>query len=189
MANLIPSHYTEREKRLESTGAASIERIMSELWSGRLHDPATCKASFLFALGQYYGVEYWWQNISEDEYRALIAAFPTIKRRRGTLWAVKQAVNVIDAGALIVEGDYQIRYDATATHNGAYQHGNATHWAEYVVIASRAMTNTQAAQLKRLTKSVAPARSSLLRIDYTRVAATHGGEIYYDGNYNYGSVS
>ncbi|WP_060825913.1 phage tail protein [Sulfurospirillum cavolei] len=189
MANLIPSHYTEREKKLESTGAASIERVMSELWSGRLHDPATCKASFLFALGQYYGVEYWWQNISEDEHRALIAAFPTIKRRRGTLWAVKQAVNVIDAGALIVEGDYQIRFDATATHNGVYQHGNATHWAEYVVIASRPMINAQAAQLKRLTKSVAPARSSLLRIDYTRVAATHSGTIYYDGNYNYGSVS
>lgn len=188
MANLIPSHYTEREKRLELVGAASSDRIMSELWSGRLHDPAICKANFLFALGQYYGVEYWWQNISEDEHRALIAAFPTIKRRRGTLWAVMKAVNVIDPNAHVIEGDYQIRYDGSANYDGTYQNGNATHWADYVVIASRAMVNTQAEQLRRLVESVAPARSNLLRIDYTRTPAIYDGTIHYSGNYNYGSA-
>lgn len=188
MANLIPSHYTEREKRLELVGAASSDRIMLELWSGRLHDPAICKANFLFALGQYYGVEYWWQNISEDEHRALIAAFPTIKRRRGTLWAVMKAVNVIDPNAHVIEGDYQIRYDGSANYDGAYQNGNATHWADYVVIASRAMVNTHAEQLRRLVESVAPARSNLLRIDYTRTPAIYDGTIHYGGNYNYGSA-
>jgi phage tail P2-like protein len=161
---------------------------MSELWNGRLHDPATCKASFLFALGQYYGIEYWWQNISEDEHRALIAAFPTIKRRRGTLWAVMKAVNVIDPNAHVIEGDYQIRYDGSANYDGTYQNGNATHWADYVVIASRAMVNTQAEQLRRLVESVAPARSNLLRIDYTRTPAIYDGAINYSGNYNYGSA-
>lgn len=188
MANLIPAHYTEREKNLELVGAASIDRIMSGLWSGRLHDPLTCKASFLFALGQYYGVEYWWQNISEDEHRALIAAFPTIKRRRGTLWAVMQAVNVIDPDAYIIEGDYQIKYDGYAVYDGSNQYGNATHWAEYVVIASRAMDNKKVGQLRKLVESVAPARSNLLRIDYTRAPAIYNGTIFYDGNYNYGSA-
>ena len=188
MANLIPSHYTEREKILESIGAASIDRIMSSLWSGRLHDPLTCKASFLFALGKYYGVEYWWQNISTDEHRALIASFPTIKRRRGTLWSVMQAVNVIDSGAHVIEGDYQIRHDGSVHYNGLCQHGHVTHWAEYVVIVSRAMINAQAIQLRRLLESVAPARSRLIRIDYTSVQAIHDGMIYYDGNYNYGGA-
>lgn len=188
MASLIPSHYTDREKNLEQVGAASIDRIMGSLWSGRLHDPATCKASFLFTLGQYYGVEYWWQNISEDEHRALIAAFPTIKKRRGTLWAVEQALAVIDANAHVIEGDYQIRYNGVASYDGVYQYGYKTHWAEYVVIASRAMINAQASQLRRLLESVAPARSRLLRIDYTAVAAIYDGAISYAGNYNYGGA-
>lgn len=188
MASLIPSHYTEREKKLEKIGAASFDRIMSSLWSGRLHDPLTCKASFLFALGKYYGVEYWWKSISTDEHRALIASFPTIKRRRGTLWSVMQAVNVIDANARIVEGDYSILRNGISLRNGSNQHGFATHWAEYVVIASRAMINAQALQLRRLVESVAPARSRLLRIDYTRVANIRNGAFYRDGNYNRGAV-
>ncbi len=188
MASLLPAHYTEREKALESVGEVSCERLMDTLWDGRLHNPLTCKTSFLFALGNYYGVEYWWQNISEEEHRALIAAFPMIKRRRGTLWAVKQALAIVDANAHVIEGDYQVRYSGAINHNGAYQHGYATHWAEYVVIASRAMINAQAIQLRRLLESVAPARSHLIRIDYTSVPAIHDGMIYYDGNYNYGGA-
>lgn len=188
MVSLLPSHYTEHEKQLELIGEASIDRLMESLWSGRLHDPLSCHASFLFALGNYYGVEYWWQNISENEHRALIAAFPSIKKRRGTLWAVQQALAVIDPKARVAEGDYQIRYDGSASYNGAHEHGYATHWAEYVVIASRAMINAQAIQLRRLLESVAPARSHLLRIDYTTVPAIYDGAIYYDGNYNYGGA-
>ena len=161
---------------------------MGGLWSGRLHDPMTCPASFLFALGKYYGVEYWWQNISEEEHRAIIAAFPMIKRRRGTLWSVQEAINVIDSGGHVVEGDYSVRYDGSALYDGTYQHGYVAHWAEFVVIASRAITNAQAVQLRSLIESVAPARSRLIRIDYTAAANTYDGSIQYDGNYNYGGA-
>lgn len=188
MANLIPQHYTDRERKLDLICEAVFERIMGSLWTGRLHDPMTCDARFLFAVGKYYGVEYWWQNISEEEHRAIIAAFPTIKRRRGTVWSVRQAINVIDPGANVIEGNFQIRYDNAWFYDGSKQHGYVTHWAEFVVIASRAMTNAQAIQIRALIESVAPARSSLIRIDYTAAANIYNGSSLYDGSYNYGGA-
>lgn len=188
MSNLLPAHYTEREHNLELIGSAVFDRIISSLWSGRLHDPMTCDARYLRTLGKYYGVEYWWQDISEEDHRNLIKNFPMIKRRRGTLWAVKQALFVIDPNGHILEGDYTVRYDGSSLYNGAKQYGYVTHWAEYIVIASRAMINPQATQLRGLLESVAPVRSSLKRIDYTAVANNYNGVIKYDGNYNYGGA-
>lgn len=165
-----------------------FDRIMGSLWSGRLHDPMTCEARYLFVLGKHYGVEYWWQNISEEEHRAIIASFPMIKRRRGTLWATKEALRVIDANGHVVEGDYQYKRNGSITRNGLVQHGTASHWAEFVVIASKPMINAQATQLRGLIESVAPERSRLIRIDYTAVANIHDGSIIRDGSYNRGAA-
>lgn len=147
-----------------------------------------CDERFLRTLGKHYGVEYWWQNISEEEHRNLIKNFRMIKRRRGTLWAVKQALFVIDPNGHVVEGDFQFRRDGTILRDGTIQRGYASHWAEFVTIASIAIKNTQAVQLRRLIESVAPARSSLIRIDYTAVANIRDGSILRDGTYNRGAA-
>lgn len=188
MPNLIPAHYTDRERKLDLVVESVFDRVFGELWTGRLHDPMICDARFLFVLGKHYGVEYWWQNISEGEHRAIIAAFPAIKRRRGTLWSVKQALGVIDPDGHVVEGDYTVRYDGTASFDGTKQYGYVSHWAEYLVVASRPMVNAQATQLRGMLESVAPARSLLIRIDYTAVANNYDGAILYDGTYNYGGA-
>ncbi|MEW5833051.1 MAG: phage tail protein [Campylobacterota bacterium] len=188
MANLIPQHYTDRERKLDLICEAVFERIMGSLWTGRLHDPMTCDARFLFAVGKYYGVEYWWQNITEEEHRAIIAAFPMIKRRRGTLWSVKQALNVIDKYGRITEGDFQYKHDGIVFRDGSVQRGYASHWAEFVIVASRAISNAQGLQLRKLMESVAPARSRLIRIDYTIAALTRNGTFFRNGTYNRGAA-
>lgn len=188
MLSLLPPHYSDHERNLELIGSAVCDRVLSNLWSGRLHDPMVCDARFLRTLGKYYGVEYWWQNISEEEHRNLIKNFRMIKRRRGTLWAVKQALFVIDPNGHILEGDYTVRYDGSSLYDGSKQYGYVIHWAQYIVIASRAMINAQATQLRGLLESVAPARSHLNRIDYTSVPNIYDGSINYDGNYNYGGA-
>lgn len=188
MSNLLPAHYTEREHNLELIGSAVFDRIMSSLWNGRLHDPMTCDARFLRTVGKHYGVEYWWQDISEEDHRNLIKNFPMIKRRRGTLWAVKQALFVIDPNGRVIEGDFQNRRDGSVLRDGSIQRGYSTHWAQFVVIASRAMINAQATQLRALIESVAPVRSELIRIDYTAVANIRNGSIIRDGSYNRGAA-
>lgn len=188
MSSLLPAHYSEREHNLDHISEEVRTRIAASIWNAPLLDPMRCDARFLPALGKFYGIEYWWDDLTVAEQREFIMRMPMIKKRRGTLWAVRQAVNVIDPGAHVIEGDYSIRYDGTGVHNGVKLYGYVTHWAEFVVLSSRAMINAQAVQLRRLIESVAPARSRLLRIDYTAVAALHNGQINYDGNYNYGGA-
>lgn len=188
MSNLIPTHYSDHEKYLDSVSQVVRDRIAADIWNAPLLDPMRCDARFLQALGKFYGIEYWWDDLTEEEQRNFIMKMPLIKKRRGTLWAVKEALKVIDADGHVLEGDYTVRYDGSSLYNGIKQHGYVTHWAEYIVIASRPMINAQASQLRNMIESVAPVRSHLKRIDYTAVANNYNGAINYDGNYNYGGA-
>ena len=147
-----------------------------------------CDARFLPALGKFYGIEYWWDNLSEQEQRNFIMRMPLIKKRRGTLWAVRQVINVIDVNAQVFEGNFSNLRSGVTIRGGLSQHGYLSHWAEFVVIASRAMINAKATQMRRLIESVAPVRSRLIRIDFRNVANKHDGITFRDGNYNRGGA-
>ncbi len=188
MANLLPAHYSEHEKNLETIVEAVFDRIIGSLWSGRLHDPMTCDARYLFVLGKHYGVEYWWQNISEEEHRTLIASFPMIRRRRGTLWAVKQALYVIDPNGYVIEGCFQNIHNGSVLRDGTIQRGYSSTWAQFVIITSMAMNNMQSVQLRKLIESVTPVRSELIRIDYSKTKNIRNGVLIRDGAYNRGAA-
>jgi P2-related tail formation protein len=158
------------------------------IWNAPLLDPMRCDARFLQALGKFYGIEYWWVDLTEAEQRDFIMRMPLIKKRRGTLWAVRQVINVIDVNAQVIEGNFSNLRNGATTRGGLSQHGYLSHWAEFVVIASRAMTNAQATQMRRLIESVAPVRSRLIRIDFRNVANKHDGITLRNGNYNRGGA-
>jgi len=77
--------------------------------------------------------------------------------------------------------------DGSITRNGDYVHGDPSAWALYRVVLQRAITNDQAALLRRLLLSVAPARCRLVTLDYQSVAIRHNGVARRDGQYNHGS--
>lgn len=188
MSNLLPAHYSEHEKRLDAISQNVRDRIAADIWNAPLLDPQRCDARFLQALGRFYGIEYWWDGMSEAEQREFIMRMPLIKKRRGTLWAVRQAINVIDVNAQVVEGNFSILRNGYTLRNGTANHGYVSHWAEFVVLTSRSMNNTQALRMKNLIESVAPARSRLVRIDYRNVANKHDGTTFRNGNYNRGGA-
>ncbi len=188
MPSLLPAHYSEREHNLDNLSEEVRARIAASIWNAPLLDPMRCDARFLPALGKFYGIEYWWDNLSEQEQRNFIMRMPLIKKRRGTLWAVRQAINVIDVNAQVFEGNFSNLRDGTTTRNGLTQHGYLSQWAEFVVLVSRSMNNTKAVQMRRLIESVAPVRSRLIRIDYRNVANKHDGTTFRDGNYNRGGA-
>lgn len=188
MSSLLPTHYSEREHSIDQIGEEVRNRIAAIIWNAPLLDPMRCDARFLPAIGKFYGIEYWWDDLSESEQRAFIMRMPLIKKRRGTLWAVCQSINVIDINAQVIEGNFSYLRNGTTTRNGLTQHGYVSHWAEFVVLASRSMSNAKAAQMRRLIESVAPVRSRLIRIDYRNVANKHDGTTYRNGNYNRGGA-
>lgn len=188
MPSLLPAHYSEREHNLDHISEEVRTRIAASIWNAPLLDPMRCDERFLPALGKFYGIEYWWDDLTVAEQREFIMRMPLVKKRRGTLWAVRQIINVIDVNAKVYEGNFSNLRNGSTARDGLTQHGYISFWAEFVVLASRAMNNTKAIQMRRLIESVAPVRSRLIRIDYRNVAVKHDGTTYRNANYNRGGA-
>lgn len=90
---LLPKHYTQREHDLSLTGAEGIAQFRPAIEEvSRLLDPTRCDAKFLPILAQFYCVDMWSDAMSESDKRAYIKNAMLLKRRKGSVWAVKQAL-------------------------------------------------------------------------------------------------
>lgn len=174
--------------RLEHlTAAALAYNLTPELiTSTRFAD--TCPAPLLPWLAWARSVDWWELAESEDQQRALIKASYRLHQRKGTPWAIKEALNVLGFGdSTIIERATGRSYDGTLNYNGNEPHGDPTRWAVYRVILTRPVTTEQANRIKRLLAEMAPARCHLSALDYTRAPVTYNGAATYNGNYNHGA--
>ncbi|WP_338807152.1 phage tail protein [Pseudomonas chlororaphis] len=130
----------------------------------------------------------WLLAESEDAKRNMIKSSAELHRYKGTPWAIREVIRLLGFGEVTIqEGlNNQIR-NGSITRNGTYVHGDPTAWALYRVFLKRVITNDQAALLRRLLLSVAPARCRLVSLDYQEVAIRHNGVARRDGQYNRGS--
>lgn len=130
-----------------------------------------------------------WQLAESDEAkRNLVKNAAQLHRYKGTPWAVREVIRLLGFGEVTLqEGMTNRLRDGSITRNGSYVHGDASAWALYRLVLQRALTNDQAALLRRLLLSVAPARCRLVTLDYQSVAIRHNGVARRDGQYNYGS--
>ncbi|MNZ02354.1 Phage tail protein [compost metagenome] len=182
--DLLPPSAT----RLEHLTAATLANRLTpeQITSARFAD--TCPAALLPWLAWARSVDWWELAESEDQQRALISASFRLHRRKGTPWAIKEALNVLGFGdSTIIERATGRRYDGTLSYNGNEPHGDPTRWAVYRVILTRPVTTEQANRIKRLLAEMAPARCHLSALDYTRAPVTYNGAATYNGNYNHGA--
>lgn len=130
----------------------------------------------------------WLLAESEEARRNLIKNSAELHRYKGTPWAIREVIRLLGFGEVVIqEGlNNQIRNGAI-TRNGTHVHGDPSAWPLYRVFLKRAITNDQAALLRRLLLSVAPARCRLVALDYQSVAIRHNGLARRDGQYNHGS--
>lgn len=148
----------------------------------------TCPAPMLPWLAWARSVDWWELAESEGQQRALIKASYRLHQRKGTPWAIKEALNVLGFGdSTIIERATGRRYDGTPSYNGNEPHGDPTRWAVYRVILTRPVTTEQANRIKRLLAEMAPARCHLSALDYTSAPVTYNGAATYNGNYNHGA--
>lgn len=182
--DLLPPSAT----RLEHLTAAALACNLTPevITSTRFAD--TCPAPLLPWLAWARSVDWWELAESEDQQRALIKASFRLHQRKGTPWAIKEALNVLGFGdGTIIERATGRRYDGTLSYNGNEPHGDPTRWAVYRVILTRPVTTEQANRIKRLLAEMAPARCHLSALDYTRAPVTYNGAATYNGNYNHGA--
>ncbi|MFM4722368.1 phage tail protein I [Aeromonas veronii] len=182
--DLLPPSAT----RLEHLTAAALAYNLTPevITSTRFAD--TCPTPLLPWLAWARSVDWWELAESEDQQRALIKASFRLHKRKGTPWAIKEALNVLGFGdSTIIERATGRRYDGTLSYNGNEPHGDPTRWAVYRVILTRPVTTEQANRIKRLLAEMAPARCHLSALDYTRAPVTYNGAATYNGNYNHGA--
>ena len=182
--DLLPPSAT----RLEHLAAATLASTVTPevITTTRFAD--TCPAPLLPWLAWARSVDWWELAESEDQQRALISASFRLHQRKGTPWAIKEALAVLGFGdSTIIERATGRRYDGTLAYNGNEPHGDPSQWAVYRVILARPVTTVQANRIRRLLAEMAPARCHLAALDYTQAPITYNGAATYNGNYNHGA--
>lgn len=130
----------------------------------------------------------WLLAESVDARRNLIKNAAELHRFKGTPWAIRQVIRLLGFGEIrLQEGLGSQVHDGSIRRDGKYVHGNPDSWPLYRVFLERPITNDQAALLRRLLLSVAPARCRLISLDYASVPIRHNGLAVRDGQYNRGS--
>ncbi|MCU1718678.1 phage tail protein I [Pseudomonas sp. 5P_3.1_Bac2] len=149
------------------------------------------KAPLLPVLAEQFSLldEAAWQLAESDEARRkLLNNAITLHRYKGTPWSIREVVRRLGFGEIsILEGLGGLPYDGQANFDGLRVYGASGSWPVYRVFLNQAITNDQAELLRRVLRSIAPARCRLASLEYTAVPIRYNQVAAYDGQYNYGS--
>lgn len=93
---ILPPNSRPVERAIDAAGEARLQALAVDI--RHLWNPVTCPVAWLPVLAWTLGVENWRSDWPEETKRAVIAATPRIKRLKGTVAAVREAVQAV-AGA------------------------------------------------------------------------------------------
>jgi len=185
MSDLLPQNSTFIERTLAST-----QQHLSELPvdTRYIRSPEHCPAALLPFLAWELSVDDWNPNWGVDVKRRVIANSIAVHRRKGTRGAVRRALEAIfgEGAFTIVEGANAGTYNGAKLHDGTSFYGKPENWAVYSVFVTRPLSIAQAAEVRRVLASVAPARCELLALNYTQALNAYDNTIRYDNTYTHG---
>jgi phage tail P2-like protein len=181
---LLPANASRAERAL-ATAVARISDV--PMPHGDVWNPTTCPAALLPWLAWALSVDDWDEDWPEAVKRDVIRRSAEVHRLKGTRAGVRLALDAAGYGdAEIVEKYNANTHDGTHLRDGSITYAATDHWSEYRVILARIVTNAQAARVRSILGNVAPVRSRLKALDFTRALAVHDGSIRRDGTFNYG---
>lgn len=93
---ILPPNAFPLERALDAAGEARL--LLLKIQIRHLWNALTCPVAWLPVLAWALGVDTWRSDWPEETKRAVIAATPTVKRLKGTVGAVRRAVQAV-AGA------------------------------------------------------------------------------------------
>ena len=182
--SILPSGKSKFDKKLDDLFGLSL----AGLDIGVINTLAdSCPASLLGILADSLDVNI--EGLSETVVRLLIKEAFKIHYYSGTFYAVKKAVNAIDSGAIIVEGNLGQKYDGSIKHDRSRFYGSNSHWAEYSIISSIPLSKNKAAAIADAAKAAAPARCVLALVEHQASQITYNRRIKYNDQFNYGAYN
>lgn len=209
MSDLLPPNATPQEHALDDATAriGAVPTPIRELWN-----PDTCPADLLPWLAWGWHVtdlEGWRLADTPAKRRQLLARAIALHRKKGTPWAVKEALHAAGFGAQsrLTEGRAMRRYDGTIFADGSEMYGGHS-WAEYQIEVdlgdTAGLDAATPALVSALAREWAPISRHLTRLAWradvadtaasseaqTTVAAWSGESLrpwrrYYDGSLRY----
>jgi phage tail P2-like protein len=184
MTDLLPPNSTLLERAAATAACDALPVIARTLWSAD-----ECPAEHLPYLAWALSVDFWDMATTEAQQRDLIRGAITWHRKRGTPWAVKQALAAIGypvlelveqaeyhrqwtaAGGLTLDGAWSLDGSASLTPpadgSSVLRRTALNHWAEYAIrlnAVDGAWSVAQQARIRRIAEAYAPARSRLVAI-------------------------
>jgi phage tail P2-like protein len=180
--SLLPSNETKSWQLYDEWVKGRLDRI--EIIHNPLN-PLNAPVHLLPYIAKEYDADV--SIYTEAKQREILDRGIYIKAKIGTVAGVKEVLRSFDPNAKIV------RYRDTYCYDGAYKHDGTitrhafglTHWAQWRVYLSRAMSITQATKLQKLLIAAAPARCQLVGWEYQETIA-HEGMVQRNGTYTYG---
>lgn len=187
VGRLLPPNSTPLERALAEAGIPTCESsadIIRDLW-----DPQRCPAELLPWLAWAFSVDAWDDAWDETRKRTVVAGSLAWHRKKGTPWAVRQAlaaigypvINLIEyrtyyeewiaAGGRTLDGswstDGSITLDPPAGAQSDVRRMALSHWAEYAIRINTAdgpWDRAAQRRIRRTAQAYAPARSRLRSI-------------------------
>lgn len=164
---LLPPRSTPLERAVADLTNRVQAPDISSLW-----DAMTCPEHLLPWLAWSVGVHEWSSEWRTEVKRAVIAVQMGIPRRRGTVWAVRQAITTLGyASAQIIEGMPPVQHNGELVRTGYAHRNGASRWAHFQVEIDLGETEgvSQAANNRLIARieGAKPVRSVLQEIGYT----------------------
>jgi|GEM_PF-1232961 len=164
--SLLPPNASALERAFEITSDRLRAPAVHTLW-----DPWECPLRLLPWLAYAVAVGEWSDDWSEQTKRQTIASAAGIARRRGTVWAVREALRAAGyADAEVEEGLPVLRHDGTQLRDGYETYGSGNRWAMFRLLVDlgeeKGVGGAEQARLLRLIDAAKPARSQLREIVY-----------------------
>jgi len=186
MDSLIPASYTQREKDLDKVAEFSRSRLYNQLQNSFFLDPMRCDVRFLDALATFYSVQFFGNVLSEQGKREFIRDSILIKKRRGTLWAVKRAVNALDNTLVIEEGMLGFPLDGSVLLSGSGRLGGNIGAFVLNLTSGTSINTATGKKIINIVGSVSPARTQLL---LHHAGLPLDGSAKGDGSYTLGEMN
>lgn len=181
MAELLPANASALERHLAHAG----DPLHLPVEHARLWDVERCPPTLLGYLAWTLSVDFWELAESTEQRRNLVRGALAWHRKRGTPWAIRQALAAhgypdcelvehaqlqrqwLQAGGELLEGDNTLDGSSDLSAPEGSFRFTTRHWAEYALRLNAVERETTPAMLRRiaaLCSAYAPARSQLAAI-------------------------
>lgn len=169
MSDLLPPSASPAERAISETCArlAAMPLPLRDLW-----DPLSCPAEALPWLAWALSVDVWDSAWSDTVKRRVCAESIAIHRRKGTVWAVREALRAAGyAEATITEGLPRLTHDGAQLYSGEETYFGGSRWAQFDVAANLGETEGISAEnrerLLRLIVGAKPASRHLRAVSFS----------------------